>query len=119
MQTRRVNIYQITNNATEDVCISPTASALYKRIYRHKHDANTWVRSKLCDLMRSLGQDKFKIQMFEEGAFSCADAVNAKETLWALERRCSLNESSPTGSQFRRTIGSNAEEKADDKRRNR
>ena len=92
MQERRVKIYKITNNSTDDAYVGSTTSALYKRLYRHKHDADTGAQSKLCSLMRALGKDKFKIEMVEEGAFSCADAVNARVAFWIRSLECALND---------------------------
>ena len=92
MLERRVKIYQITNNLTDDSYVGSTTSALYKRLYRHKHDADIGAQTKLCNLMRAVGKDKFKIEMLEEGVFSCTDAVNAREAFWIRETRSSLNE---------------------------
>ena len=89
-----VKLYQIANNATDDSYVGTTTSALYKRLYRHKHDADIGLQSKLCNLMRAVGKDKFKIEMLEEGVFSCTDAVNAREAFWIRETRSSLNETS-------------------------
>ena len=91
-QERRVKIYKITNNSTDDTYVGSTTSALYKRLYRHKHDADTGAQSKLCSLMRALGKDKFKIEMVEEGAFSRADAVNARVAFWIRSLECALND---------------------------
>ena len=88
-------IYQITNNVTDDVYIGSTAEALYRRLYRHKCDAKKGVQSKLCCLLRSLGVDKFKIDMVEDGVFADADAVRAREKQLIHERGCSLNEATP------------------------
>ena len=92
MSGKRVKIYQISNNVTEDTFIGSTTSALYKRLYRHKYDADKGVKSKLCDLIRALGKDKFKIELVDEGVFLDTDAVNAREMSWIRERRCTLNE---------------------------
>ncbi len=89
---KRVKYYQITNNVTDDVYIGSTAQALYKRLYIHKADTEKGVRSRLCDLIRELGKDKFKIELLEEGVFSSADAVTAREAYWTREKRSSLNE---------------------------
>ena len=62
---KRVRIYQISNNITDDAYIGSTTSVLYKRLYRHKYDADKGVRSKL----------------------------RAREMSWIHQRRCSLNES--------------------------
>jgi len=94
-QGRRVKIYQITNNVTDDVYIGSTTEALYRRLYRHKCDAKKGVQSKLYCLLRSLGVDKFKIDMVEEGVFADADAVRAREKQLIRERGCSLNEATP------------------------
>jgi ribosomal protein S15P/S13E len=49
--------------------------------------------------MRSLGVDKFKIDMVEEGVFADVDAVRAREKTLVRERGCSLNEETPPSSQ--------------------
>ena len=92
MSGKRVKIYQISNNVTEDTFIGSTTSALYKRLYRHKYDADKGGKSKLCDLIRAVGKDKFFIELIDEGVFSDTDAVNAREMSWIRERRCTLNE---------------------------
>ena len=89
---KRVKIYQISNNVTDDIYIGSTTSALYKRLYRHKYDADKGMASKLCNLMRTLGKDKFKIELIDEGVFPDTDAVHAREMYWIRERRCSLND---------------------------
>ena len=85
-------LYIITNSVTDDLYVGSTTQALYKRLYKHKYDVDKGVQSKLCNLMRKVGKDKFTIEMLEEGVFSDADAVNARETFYIRERRCSLNE---------------------------
>ena len=62
---KRVKIYQISNNITDNTYIGSTTSSLYKRLYRHKYDADKGVRSKL----------------------------RAREMSWICERRCSLKDS--------------------------
>ena len=89
---KRVKIYQISNNVTDDVYVGSTTSALYKRLYRHKYDADKGMASKLCNLMRTLGKDKFKIELIDEGVLPDTDAFNAREMLGIRERRCSLND---------------------------
>ena len=48
--------------------------------------------SRLCELMRKLGKDKFKIELLEEGVFADADAINARELFWMREKGSTLNE---------------------------
>ena len=95
-QGKRLKIYQITNNMTDDVYVGSTSEALYRRLYRHKCDAKKGISSKLCNLMRSLGLDKFKIDMVEEGVFADADAVRAREKALIRERGCTLNDEATT-----------------------
>ena len=92
---KRVKIYQITNNVTDDVYVGTTTQALYKRLYIHKADISKGVQSRLCELMRTLGKDKFKIELLEECVFANADATNARETFWMRDKRSSLNEGYP------------------------
>ena len=91
MQVRRMKIYQVTNNVTDDVYIGTTSQALYKRLYRHKCDMESGVESKLCNLMRQLGKDKFKIELVEEFDFTSTEASHAKELSYVRERGPSLN----------------------------
>jgi ribosomal protein S15P/S13E len=92
MPDKRVKFYKITNSVTNDLYIGSTTQILYKRLYKHKYDVDKGVRSRLCDLMRSVGKDKFNIEMLEEGVFCDADAVKARETVLIRDRRPSLNE---------------------------
>jgi len=89
MFQRRAKVYQITNNSTEHVFVGSTTSPLYKRLYRIKHDVDRGVDSNLCNLMRRLGKDKFKIELIEEGVFSSTDALKARVSFWMREKGAS------------------------------
>ena len=92
IQEKRVKIYQITNNVTDDMYIGSTTEALYRRLSRHKRDAKNGCTTKLCNLMGSQGLDKFKIDVVEEGVFPDVDSVRAWEKALIQERGCTLNE---------------------------
>ena len=94
MFEKHVKFYQITNNVTDDVYIGSTSNttALFKRLYIHKTDMTKGSPSRLCELMRKLGKDKFKIELLEEGVFADADAINARELFWMREKGSTLNE---------------------------
>ena len=91
MQCRRMKIYEVTNNITDDVYIGATSQALYKRLYRHKCDIGNGVESKLCNLMQQLGKDKFKMELVEEFDLTSAEVIQAKVLAYVRERRPSLN----------------------------
>ena len=95
MLQRRAKVYQITNNSTDHVFVGSTTSPLYKRLYRIKHDVDRGVDSKLCNLMRKLGKDKFKIDLIEEGVYSSTDALKARITFWMQERGASESQREP------------------------
>ena len=92
MSDKRAKFYQLTNNVTDDVYIGSTSQVLYKRLYIHKTDMTKGSPSRLCELMRKLGKDKFKIELLEEGVFADADAINARELFWMREKGSTLNE---------------------------
>ena len=92
MSDKRVKFYQLTNNVTDDVYIGSTSQVLYKRLYIHKTDMTKGSPSRLCELMRKLGKDKFKIELLEEGVFADTDAINARELFWMREKGSTLNE---------------------------
>lgn len=92
MPSKRVKIYQINNTMTPDLYIGSTSQVLYKKLYKHKYEMDKGSQTKLCKLMRSIGKDKFKIELLEEGLFSDIDAVRAREIFYVRERKCSLND---------------------------
>ena len=89
MFQRRAKVYQITNNSTEHVFVGSTTSPLYKRLYRIKHDVDRGVDSILCNLMRKLGKDKFKIELIEEGVYSSTDLLKARVSFYMREKGAS------------------------------
>ena len=94
MPSKRVKIYQVSNTVTPDLYIGFTTQALFRRLYKRKYDMEKGSQTKLRNLMRSIGKDKFRIELVEEGLFSDIDAVHAREKFYIKERRCSLNDGS-------------------------
>ena len=74
-----VKVYKIVNSETDDVFIGSTSQPLYKRLYLLRADALSGKASALCDLMRQLGKDKFRIELLEEFPYTSADQTKAVE----------------------------------------
>ena len=78
-----VKVYKIVNSETDDVFIGSTSQPLYKRLYLLRADALSGKASALCDLMRQLGKDKFRIELLEEFPYTSADQTKAVEQTYA------------------------------------
>ena len=78
-----VKVYKIVNSETDDVFIGSTSQPLYKRLYLLRADASSGKASALCDLMRQLGKDKFRIELLEEFPYTSADQTKAVEQKYA------------------------------------
>ena len=74
-----VRVYRIVNSETDDVFIGSTSQPLHKRLYILRADALSGKASALCDLMRQLGKDKFRIELLEEFPYTSADRTKAVE----------------------------------------
>ena len=74
-----IKVYRIVNTETDDVFIGSTAQPLFKRLYIIRADASSGKASALCNLMRQLGKDKFRIELLEEFPYSSADHTKAIE----------------------------------------
>ena len=80
---RLVKVYRIVNSEADDVFIGSTSQPLYKRLYLLRADALSGKASALCDLMRQLGKDKFRIELLEEFPYTSADQTKAVEQKYA------------------------------------
>ena len=78
-----VKVYKIVNSETDDVFIGSTSQPLYKRLYILRPDALSGKASALCDLMRQIGKDKFRIELLEEFPYTSADQTKAVEQKYA------------------------------------
>ena len=76
---RLVKVYRIVNSETDDVFIGSTSQPLYKRLYLLRADALSGKASALCDLLRQIGKDKFRIELLEEFPYTSADQTRAVE----------------------------------------
>ncbi len=74
-----VRIYRVVNSETDDVFIGSTSQPLHKRLYIIRADALNGKAFALCDLIRQLGMDKFRIELLEEFPYTSAVQTNAVE----------------------------------------
>ena len=71
-------IYQLLNKVNDEVYVGSTLQPLSKRFYSHKTKSDH-LNNKLSELIRTIGKDKFYIELIE--SYPC----NSKEELMARE----------------------------------
>ena len=74
-----VRVYRIVNSETDDVFIGSTSQPLHKRLYILRADALSGKASALCNLMREIGINEFRIELLEEFPYTSADQTKAIE----------------------------------------
>ena len=88
MDYKNGKIYQILNNVNDEVYVGSTTQQLSKRFYWHKKNANckTVSKTKVVELIRGLGVDKFYIELIELYPCNSKEELTAKEGHYIRER---------------------------------
>ena len=78
-------IYQLLNKVNDEVYVGSTLQPLSKRFYSHKTHSDH-LNNKLSELIRTIGKDKFYIELIESYPCNSKEELNAREGYYIRER---------------------------------
>ncbi len=84
-------VYQICNVVDSEIYVGSTKQALSARLAGHKRDARRGKSMRVLDHIRSLGFEKFYIELLEAKEIGSREEQMMLETVWINKKQSSLN----------------------------